>query len=118
MLESEPESVRAARLWVASRVKPSPRIADVLICVSELVTNAVRHAQTDIEVSLSRSDEGTVHVEVRDESPELPVAQPFSTVASTGRGLHMVDALSSRWGLRREGAGKVVWFEIDAAPPR
>jgi anti-sigma regulatory factor (Ser/Thr protein kinase) len=115
VFDSEPESVRAARLWVAARVKPSPRIADVLICVSELVTNAVRHAQTPIEVSLDRFDDGTLHVEVRDESPEMPVPQPFSTVASTGRGLHMVDALASRWGLHRNDPGKIVWFEIDAA---
>jgi anti-sigma regulatory factor (Ser/Thr protein kinase) len=80
--------------------------------VSELVANAVLHTGTPIEVVV-RADEDRVRVEVHDGSPQLPVRKHYSTMSGTGRGLLLVEQMSSDWGSKRTDHGKVVWFEID-----
>ncbi|MFG3403842.1 ATP-binding protein [Streptomyces sp. NPDC048142] len=59
---------------------------------------------------------GRVRVEVEDPSTEQPHARPAATDEEGGRGLHLVDALVTRWGTSRSApgrAGKTVWFELD-----
>ncbi|MET9618637.1 ATP-binding protein [Kitasatospora indigofera] len=88
---------------------------DVLLVVSELVTNAAQHADGPIELSLTRSVVG-VRVEVADCSPELPVLRRGGDpVLPGGHGLRVVDLLSWSWGSRSREHGKSVWSEI-AAP--
>lgn len=82
------------------------------LLVTELVANAVLHgAGLQLGVRVDCED-GCVRVEVADGSPTLPLRQEQSTDATTGRGLLLVDALAASWGVRRDGAGKVVWFEL------
>jgi len=50
---------------------------------------------------------------VSDDSPEIPVPRVPTVEAVTGRGLMIVDALASSWGVEPNGSGKTVWFEID-----
>ena len=111
-LPADGSASRVARRWVNERFGDHPRQADLLLLVSELVTNAALHARTESELSIG-IDEGTVRVEVRDGSDVLPVAKHYSTTASTGRGLLLVDQLADRWGAEAERVGKVVWFELD-----
>ena len=80
--------------------------------LSELVTNAVLHARTDIEVAVCFLDEA-LRVEVRDERPELHAPHSRDPESSTGRGLELVGAVADRWGVVRRPAGKTVWFELD-----
>ena len=82
------------------------------LAVSEVVTNAVLHAHTEIELSVSvYPDE--VCVEVRDLSSTLPVARDYDDEASTGRGLGLVAALCRDHGIESLGSGgKVIWFCI------
>lgn len=82
----------------------------------ELVANAVRHARTNLELRLD-SREGIVIVEVLDYDDHLPVMIPTGPEAGYGRGLHIVQALSRRWGAVPVPGGKVVWAEIEATPP-
>jgi serine/threonine-protein kinase RsbW len=93
-------------------------IADSAVLVlSELCTNAVRHARVppgrQIETRFLRTDAG-VRIEVHDAaagSPELRMPDPDS---SDGRGLLLVAALADVWGVApRDGIGKVVWAEIN-----
>lgn len=105
---------KAARDAVAARFGAEPRCGDLLLCISEVVTNAVRHAGTVASMTVSREYD-ILTVEVADSSPELPVKRPPSTFAVTGRGLRILDQLASRWGARRTADGKVVWFEFDLA---
>ena len=79
------------------------------LLVSELVTNAVRHAGTDLTLTLVTTRDG-VRVEVRDHSAQMPqLARP---TAGSGRGLMLVERIAHRWGMQREGGGKVVWCEL------
>jgi len=92
---------------------------DAGIVVSELVTNAVR-ASAELRPTVAPvlvwlgSDTRSVLVAVADASPRLPVRLDLPPDAEGGRGLGLVEALSSRWGWHRTtmaGLAKVVWAE-------
>lgn len=106
------------------------------LMASELVANAVTAAQAQdsgafldgprltprpIELSVRRTEVSLI-IEVRDPSPELPVAQQAGPMDEGGRGLRLVEILATRWGhYAAEGGGKVVWCEIalaDGCPAR
>jgi len=102
---------------------PSGFVDDALVLTSELVTNAVRHGQQDIELRI-RVDNDTVRVEVSDASTELPRLVPAQVSSETGRGLLILAAIATAWGSKRraDGIGKTVWFELTGsvghpAPP-
>jgi anti-sigma regulatory factor (Ser/Thr protein kinase) len=86
---------------------------DIVLVVSELVTNALLHGHGTPMVRLF---DGTdrVRVEVCDDSPLLPVSHRVTP--TSGLGLRVVEQLSSAWGASRRGRGKVVWCELPAAP--
>jgi len=106
-------SVPEARRFVADRLADLPQeTVDVArLLVSEVVTNAVLHAHTELSLTLDR-DDSTVSVQVADANPLLPVVRTHGSDAGTGRGLKVLEKLASRWGTRRTDSGKVVWFEI------
>ena len=89
------------------------------LLASELVTNAVLHARSDVEVELAELEDGVL-LGVSDASPTLPVLRRHRREAGTGRGLWLLDQYSRRAGvdLRRPGTGKQVWAvlcpEVDA----
>ncbi len=79
------------------------------LCLTELVTNAVLHAASEVTVDIVLSD-GEIRLDVGDSSPVSPRLVPHSRQAVTGRGLGLVTALSASWGVdTRTGGGKVVW---------
>jgi anti-sigma regulatory factor (Ser/Thr protein kinase) len=102
---------RAARRAVAAAYGEESRCGELLLCVSEVVTNAVLHARSPATMTVRRSDD-LLTVEVRDNDPSPPVRQPHSTTATTGRGLRILDDLTVRWGTRPTADGKVVWFDF------
>ena len=81
------------------------------LAVSEVVTNALVHAGTEVHVQARVDSEG-LRVEVADGSPQLPALRDYSIASGTGRGLHMVTESVDAWGSFARGPGKVVWFEI------
>ncbi len=83
------------------------------LLVSELVTNAVLHARTDLTLVL-RLRRGGVRIEVHDSSPAAPVVRRYEDGAMTGRGLSLVEDMAGRWGVSPHPDGKAVWFELDA----
>jgi anti-sigma regulatory factor (Ser/Thr protein kinase) len=85
--------------------------ADVPLLASELVTNAVRHANGDVALSL-RLERNRVRVAVRDSSDEMPVMGDLAGAHDGGWGLHIVDQLASSWGLESDSDGKTVWCEV------
>ncbi|MET8144565.1 SpoIIE family protein phosphatase [Sphaerisporangium sp. NPDC005288] len=90
---------------------------DLQLVTSEVVTNALIHAGTDVDVRL-RAFADRVRLEVRDSDSDPPVPSPFSlseegsAEAEHGRGLFLVDALASAWNSSPSGRGKTVWLEI------
>ena len=81
------------------------------LVVSELVTNAVCHAQSPSRVALS--DEGTVvRVEVADRGPGGVQRRVPGSHAMSGRGLFLVEAMAERWGASHNGEEHVVWCEV------
>ncbi|MET8696263.1 ATP-binding protein [Streptomyces bauhiniae] len=92
---------------------------DLVLIVSELVTNAVLHGKTppgrQVEVTLDHSA-GRVRVEVRDTGEGIPRRRPSVPLAVAGRGLEIVDALSEKWGVTEQVVGKTVWAELVVNP--
>jgi anti-sigma regulatory factor (Ser/Thr protein kinase) len=81
--------------------------------LTELVTNAVLHAGTEIEVTVSLEGD-QLRIQVADGSARSPLARPHRDSSTTGRGMAMVEALSRSWGTAETAAGKVVWALVDA----
>jgi anti-sigma regulatory factor (Ser/Thr protein kinase) len=80
------------------------------LLVSELVTNAVLHARTDITVELADGPDGVLLC-VADDSAGLPVLRRHTREAGTGRGLWLLDQYTAAHGVdvTRPGTGKLVW---------
>ncbi|MFE0924511.1 SpoIIE family protein phosphatase [Streptomyces mutabilis] len=116
-----PVSVASARRFVRAALDDvaSDLVDTAQLLVSELVTNAVLHARTEAEVTVSRLD-GRVRVRVADRRPGRGlVPQNCPPYAGTGQGLALVEQLASRYGVDVGDEGKVVWFELwpDGPPP-
>jgi anti-sigma regulatory factor (Ser/Thr protein kinase) len=88
---------------------------DAVLMISELVTNAVRHARTRLQLSVSIVEQ-TLRVEVSDDEPTLPMAPAPEHHATSGRGLRIVDNLADHWGIIPSTHGKTVWFELQLRP--
>ena len=115
---SHPTSAAAARRFVRdvllSWTVTAVDADAVLICTDELVTNAIVHVASDIDVVV-RFDGGVVRVEVHDRSTRPPLRQVHPIDAEAGRGLQLVEAMAERWGVAAVDGGKAVWFEVGAA---
>ncbi len=85
--------------------------------LSELATNSVIHARSSFVVELSLDAAG-LRLCVSDDSGRHPVRKSRSAQATTGRGLALVEALSTAWGVDRNGSGsgKTVWVLLTAQP--
>ena len=84
----------------------------LLLCTSEVVTNAIEHGAPPIELKVSNSGP-TIRVEVSDGSTSEPRQAQPAAMSIRGRGLLIVDRCASRWGVRSARRGKTVWFEVD-----
>ena len=91
-------------------------VDDAVLVVSELVANAVEHAEPTSVVVANRG-EGVLRIEVRDQGDDGagPVAGLVSNTAERGRGLMIVSALASSWGVRTAERSKTVWVELGSA---
>lgn len=118
-LDPRPESARRARRVVAEALVDAVRpdlVETAELLVSELVTNAVVHARTSIDLVVTAGPEG-LRVAVHDGSAHLPSRRHYGRAATTGRGLELVSLLAHRHGTDTDDAGKTVWFELGAGPP-
>ncbi|MGW3971239.1 ATP-binding protein [Streptomyces ardesiacus] len=93
------------------------RLADDLkVVVSELASNAARHARgTVVRIAVTRTARYRVRVSITDKSQAMPQLQVGDPLAESGRGLRLVDALSSNWGVIPLPWGKQVWAEVTAS---
>jgi anti-sigma regulatory factor (Ser/Thr protein kinase) len=118
--ELDPGEVASARRFVARVLLEWDIDADdVILAVGELAANAVLHARTSFTVTVCQ-DSARLTVEVADHNPRLPAMGQPPLGALSGRGLMLVDAVSTAWGVRtNQLEGKLVWAEFDASqdPP-
>ena len=86
------------------------------VIVTELVSNAVRHAQGDeVRVTLVRLSHDRVRIGVVDRDPNRPMVKAVSLDAESGRGLLLIEAISSTWGVDVLPDGKRVWADLEPA---
>ena len=116
-LPAEPGSPGRARRFVCDALDDvATDVERAALLVSELVTNAVLHARTELEVVVEVRAR-LVQVSVRDGSGAKPALRRYDRFAATGRGLHLLETLADRWGVDVEGDEKRVWFELAREPP-
>jgi anti-sigma regulatory factor (Ser/Thr protein kinase) len=116
-----PDSAGTARAFVTRTLMPcvaetSRDIVDATqVSVSELVTNAVRYGDGDITVELVVHRDA-LDLTVTDRGAGRPQPRHAGAGAESGRGLILVDAVSSEWGTRPLPEGKAVWCRLALAP--
>jgi DNA-binding NarL/FixJ family response regulator len=113
-LPADPRSAASAREALTSALitdVTDSALDTLVLLTSELVSNVVAHARTSCHLGVELFPDA-VRVSVSDESP-IPLAQrEADDMAESGRGLALVEALSSGWGVVNRSTGKTVWFEV------
>lgn len=125
VLPPNPRSVGIARWlitewcapWVAADEIQEDTVEAALLLASEVVTNAVIHGDGMVLVALNRVNGASLRVEVSDNGGGMPLIGSQRADAESGRGMAMVEMLSSRWGtdLAVGPLGKTVWFELSGS---
>lgn len=116
-LRPSPRAVAEARRAVTRRFAtlPGPALDDLRLLITELVANAVLHSDLgpyDVIRVRVTADRGRVRAEVIDGEHEAQIApKPLDPETPGGFGLHLVEELSERWGVRH-GQATCVWFEL------
>jgi len=114
-LRRDPQSVRAARgaLEQLDGHFPKARLYDATVCLSELVSNAIRHPGGGGELELTVAvDDELLRVEVADPGQGFEPGPPTKGDERGGWGLFIVDRLADGWGVE-PGEQTVVWFEME-----
>jgi anti-sigma regulatory factor (Ser/Thr protein kinase) len=123
-LEGGPGAPRQARRAVRAQLEdwglhagdPAAGVLDrVLLATSELVTNAVTHGLSDVEVKVI-AHRRSIEIAVADDSHAIPVVRDVDLLSGSGRGLAIVEALAAEWGVRPgPDKGKDVWCRFEVA---
>jgi hypothetical protein len=90
---------------------------DALLLVGEVVANGLKHAGLPVVLKV-RAELNLLRVEVSDPSVSPPRLRSPGLMDESGRGVWMVDQLSSTWGSAASTVGKTVWFEMSTQPRR
>jgi len=118
-LAAQLTSPRASRLFVTRALLDwhlTSLVAKASLVVSELVTNAVIHARSACSVRLTWRDDA-VRVDVSDDGDGSPDPQLASEYDEEGRGLFLISAMSTAWGVEpADGGGKSIWAELLGEP--
>jgi anti-sigma regulatory factor (Ser/Thr protein kinase) len=126
LLPCAPASVAVARQRLAADLNAAgiiqASVRDAVLVVSELLSNAIRHARplpgANLQVAWAL-DDGSVEVAVSDGGSATRPHQANATVSSLGgRGLDIVEYLARTWGIRSDDAGLTVWAVLAAPPDR
>ncbi|MFC7387292.1 ATP-binding protein [Sphaerisporangium rhizosphaerae] len=109
-------SVAEARRWLGKILDGHLRRDDAVLLLSEAATNSLVHTgSTAIRVAVTIEENGDVRVEVADEGgttiPSLP-AHHDDALNSSGRGVRLIQALSTRWGFTEDHPRHVLWFVL------
>jgi anti-sigma regulatory factor (Ser/Thr protein kinase) len=117
--EHSPEAVSAARRFASELLQgvPTEALETIALMVSELASNCVRHTDSGFELTVSKTARD-IRVAVTDSGSGQPRVRTPAPTDPDGRGLQIVDMLSSGWGVEKvSGAGKTVWFTVGLQSP-
>lgn len=119
-LSATPDATSLAR-HVVMRACESWDVGDIAevaqLIVTELVSNVLRHARTDMELSVARHGR-YLHLSVRDRSTRMPrLGGGDGPLCEDGRGLMVIEALAVAWGSTPVNGGKVVWATLRSGQP-
>jgi anti-sigma regulatory factor (Ser/Thr protein kinase) len=116
--QAQPERIAAARHHLRELLhdwQDTEQVDSAVLMVSEMVTNVLVHTDGDAlivaEVAHGAPDR-RLRVEVTDTSDELPHRRRPGEMASSGRGLLLMEMLADNWGVDPRGEGKSIWFEL------
>jgi serine/threonine-protein kinase RsbW len=106
---------QVAQEALASWRMPDELAETTVLLISELVTNAVRHADTGgLALVLRLETAGSwLRIEVHDADPCPPQPRTPDRLDGSGFGFVLIEALADKWGVREATVGKVVWAELD-----
>ena len=116
LADTVPASVARIRRFAVETSRTAAPAVDadtVALLVSEVATNALVHGAGRVRVRVRPTGHG-LRVEVHDEDKTLPSRRRATPMDEGGRGIALVDALSSGWGAETTDDGKTVWFEVAA----
>ncbi|MFE9257622.1 SpoIIE family protein phosphatase [Streptomyces sp. NPDC006879] len=122
--QAEPSRIAGARRQIRELLHDwtvRDQVDSAELMVSEMVTNVLTHTDGDaLLVAEAMGELGTrrLRVEVADSSDELPHRRQPGEMASSGRGVLLMELLAHDWGVDPQGEGKSIWFELyeEAAP--
>jgi anti-sigma regulatory factor (Ser/Thr protein kinase) len=92
---------------------PGGTTEDAVLLTSELLSNAYLHARSPAVLTVRLFD-GTLRVEISDDSEAPPAVRQPGPGTAGGRGVQLMDVLAQRWGVQPRHGGKAVWFELPA----
>ncbi|MCQ4083185.1 SpoIIE family protein phosphatase [Streptomyces sp. RB6PN25] len=116
--QDEPKRIKGARDEVRALLHDwnGPEQVDAaVLMVSEMCTNVLVHTDGDAALSvtiLGRPGSRSLRIEVADRSDDMPHRRSPGEMASSGRGLMLLDELAAAWGVEPRGNGKSIWFEL------
>ena len=113
-----PSAVAEARTFVGDALRRwdlTALVPDALLLTSELVTNSLMHARSEVTVTVAVA-EGVAEVGVTDLSDLLPEPRSVLEADEGGRGLGLVELVAQDWGVAPLAEGKQVWFQLDVGP--
>jgi anti-sigma regulatory factor (Ser/Thr protein kinase) len=116
--QAEPERIAAARQQVRELLHDwaeEEQVDSAVLMVSEMLTNVLVHTDGNalLAAEVAHGEKGRrLRVEVTDPSDELPHKRRPGEMASSGRGLVLMEVLADAWGVDPRGEGKSIWFEL------
>ncbi|MYW68855.1 SpoIIE family protein phosphatase [Streptomyces sp. SID8379] len=122
--QAEPERIATARQQLRELLHDwadEDQVDSAVLMVSEMATNVLVHTDGDAllvaEVSCVQDGTRRLRVEVADASDDLPHKRRPGELASSGRGLVLMELLAQKWGVDPRGEGKSIWFELYEPSP-
>jgi len=107
-----PALARRFLLETVCEVHLSRVLDEAELLVSELITNGVEHGAPPITLRVTCDGTSGLRVAVRDGSPRPPQARDAGPEDDSGRGIALVDMLSTSWGVETSERGKTTWFTL------
>ena len=120
MLPPTAESAGVARWLVTDLLRnlvDRETLDTAALLTTELVSNAIRQTREELVITVALAGD-RMRVGVADSSHRRPQLVQVGSRDTSGRGLHLIEALADRWGVDPDdrGLGKTVWFELDVPP--